>query len=130
MDMWSPPRLLEIPHDPNYRFRWVAEMVNGEQTSNNVQYAIRMGFERVKREDLPEGFIVDYDERGDGYARSSGLILMRMPEERAKQVEAYYQRRSAEALADVNARHGIAKDHVISEDGSRRLTGREIANSV
>lgn len=126
MDAWSPANVLETPDDTgDYTHRWIAEFVNGESTSRNVQMALREGYERVRMSELPPDFLVDED-KGDGYARTGGLILMRLPKAFAKQRQEYYQKRSAQAALSADMLQGVAGNDAVSEDrGSRVLEGRE-----
>ena len=127
MDAWSPASALDMPESHgDYRFRWIAEYVNGVHTPRNVQSAIREGYERVRTSELPEDFIVDEDVKGDGYARTGGLILMRLPETFAKQRQDYYLSRSKDALAGANTLQGIAGKNAVYEDrGTRTLSGAD-----
>ena len=126
MQQWAPSSVLEVPQsDGEYRFRWIAEYVNGQAMSRNVSSALREGYERVTTTELPEDFIVDED-KGDGFARVGGLILMKLPEAFAKQREAHYLKRSAEAVHGANALQGIAGANAVHEDrGTRTLSGSE-----
>jgi len=127
MDAWSPASALDMPiSSGDHRYRWIAEYVNGVHTPRNVQSAIREGYERVRMSELPEDFIVDEDVKGDGYARTGGLILMRLPEAFALQRQAYYVGRSKEALEGANVLQGIAGKNAVYEDrGTRTLSGAD-----
>jgi hypothetical protein len=127
MDAWSPASALEMPTiGGDYRLRWIAEYVNGTHTPRNVQSAIREGYERVRISELPEDFIVDEDLKGDGYARTGGLILMRLPEAFARQRDQYYANRSKSALEGANELQGIAGRNSVYEDrGTRTLSGAD-----
>lgn len=124
MDRWSPANVLETPsHTGEYRFRWIAEYVNGTHVPRNVQMALREGYERVRISELPEDFLVDED-RGDGYARTGGLILMRLPEAFARQRQEHYLKKSKAAVAGANELQGIAGRDAVEEDrGTRTLDG-------
>lgn len=126
MDHWSPSNVLEVPKSSGeYRFRWIAEYVNGQHMSRNVSSALREGYQRVNISELPEDFVVDEDT-GDGFARVGGLILMRLPEEFAKQREEYYSNRSAESVRGANVLQGVAGNAAVAEDrGTRTLSGAE-----
>lgn len=132
MQTWSPATALETPPPKGgYVFRWIAEYVNGAHIPRNVQMALREGYERVGIAELPDDFIVDEDTKGDGYARTGGLILMRMPEDFARQRMAYYRRRSGEALQAANELQGVAGKNAVYEDrGSRTLTGADGAAAL
>jgi hypothetical protein len=124
MDFYAPPNQLEVPQAEGFVYRWVAEYVNGAQTPRNVQMRIREGYQRVRIDELPEDFIVDEDIKGDGVARTGGLILMRMPKPRHDARSEYYRKRSSERLHAVNEIQGIAGRNAVEEDrGTGALTG-------
>jgi len=131
MDRWSPANVLETPPAVGeWRFRWVAEYVNGTHTPRNVQMALREGYERVTIDALPEDFLVDED-RGDGYARTGGLILMRLPEAFAQQRQQHYLKRSQNAVQGANELQGLAGRDAVSEDrGTRSLQGAEAGQAL
>lgn len=132
LDNWSPASVLATPPSTGeWRYRWIAEFVNGAYLSNNVQSALREGYVRVRIDDLPEEFVVDEDTRGDGYARQGGLILMRFPQKFARQRQEYYARRSRDAIQSANQLQGVAgKDAVYEDRGNRSVTGREAAQAL
>lgn len=127
MDRWSPANTLEMPKiDGEYTLRWIAEYVNGIHTPRNVQTALREGYQRVAISEFTEDFIVDEDIHGDGYARTGGLILMKIPTEFAEQRKAYYRDRSADGLKGANVLQGVAGQNAVHEDrGTRTLSGAE-----
>lgn len=129
MDRWSPPHMLETPpSDGEYDYRWIREYVNGQPDARNVQMRLREGFVRVNIAELPESFLgaVEEDVKGDGFARTGGLILMRLPTKFADQRRAYYRKRSNEAAYAADALQGVAGANAVQEDrGSRSLEGGE-----
>lgn len=132
LDHWAPSNTLQVPPNTGeYRYRWIAEYVNGQHMPRNVSSALREGYQRVMISELPEDFIVDEDERGDGFARTGGLILMRLPETFAKQREAYYLKRSGEALKGANLLQGVAGRNAVYEDrGTRTLSGADASAAI
>jgi hypothetical protein len=124
MDRWSPANVLETPPNTNeYRYRWVAEYVNGAHIPRNVQMALREGYVRVGISELPEDFLVDED-KGDGAARTGGLMLMRLPEAFAQQREQHYLKKSQSAVNGANELQGVAGNNSVTEDrGTRTLDG-------
>lgn len=136
IDRWSPATALETPPPTGgFSYRWIAESVNGEMTPRNVQMAIREGYIRVTINELMENhpdFVacVEEDVRGDGMARTGGLILMRMPEEFAKQRRAHYRNQSREASRAANTLQGIASADQVVEDRSRQLVGAQQARNA
>lgn len=134
IDQWSPSTALETPPPTGgYRYRWIAEAVNGEATTRSVQQAIREKYSRVTLTELHENhpdFIVDEDLRGDGFARTGGLILMKIPEEIARQREMYYLNRSREGYKAANTLQGINQRDQVVVDNSRTLEGAQAARRV
>jgi len=128
---WSPATALETPPKKDgFTYRWIAEYVNGVHTPRNVQMAIREKYSRVRIEHLPDDFIVDEDSRGDGNARTGGLLLMIIPDEVAAARKNFYRKRSREGAAAANTLQGIKTEDSVINDSSRRLTGTEIARSA
>jgi hypothetical protein len=127
IDQWSPANTLETPDDGEYHYRWIAEMVNGHPTPNNVQRRLREKWIRVRREDLPEDFVVNEESAdGDGYARRDGQILMRIPKAMKAQRDAFYLQQSQARAEAVDTLQGIAGRDAIREDrGTRVLEGAE-----
>lgn len=131
MDYYAPPNQLRTPDDPEYHFLWIAEHVNGQHMPRNVQMRLQEGYIRVRMDELPEDFMVDEDVKGDGYARTGGLILMRLPVSRKLQRDAYYARKSKERANSVDELQGIAGRNAVREDrGSRSLTGAEAGRAL
>ena len=132
MQSWAPSSQLELPpNDEQYVFRWVAEYVNGNLMTNRLTKAKREGWQFVLIDDLPEGFVVDEDIKGDGIARVGGLIMARLPRKFAEQRRAHYARRSAEALDGANQLQGIAGKNAVKEDrGTRSLDGPAAGNAL
>lgn len=131
IDAYSPPAQMDVPSSDEYAYRWVAEYVNGTRTSANIQRRIREGYERVHAAELPDGFIVDEDEFGDGFARHSGLILMRIPFSAKQKRDEYYRRRSVDAARGADELQGVRGLPTVREDrGSRVLTGRDAQSAL
>lgn len=132
LDYYAPPNTLETPKDPEHIYRWVAEYVNGQQLPHNsVQHRIREGYERVRIENLPEDFIVDEDLRGDGFARTGGLILMRVHHRRHEARRQYFRNRSLQSLEHADELQGVAGRNAVREDrGTRSLTGSDAGRAI
>lgn len=134
IEQWSPATALETPPPTGgYRYRWIAETINNEPNTRNVQMAIREKYVRVTIDELFENhpdFIVDEDTRGDGYARSGGLLLMKVQEEIARQREQFYLKRSREGANAANTLQGIKASDAVVDDRSRRLEGAQAARGV
>jgi hypothetical protein len=132
LDTWAPPSMLTLPPNDDYWvYRWVSEYVNGSFMTQRLNAAKRDGYEFVRIDELPEGFIVDEDMKGDGIARVGGLIMARMPRRKAELRKAYYERRSAEMLSGANQLQGIAgKDSFEENRGTRALDGRAAGEAL
>lgn len=132
MDDWAPPSALLLPqNDEYYVYRWLAEYVNGQYLPQRLTAARREGYEFVRIDELPEGFLVDEDMKGDGLARMGGLIMAKLPRRKAEQRKAYYSRRSQEALSGANELQGIAGKNAFAEDrGTRSLDGRAAGDAL
>jgi hypothetical protein len=131
MDFYAPPQQLEVPKSDQYDYRWVAEFVMGGQTPRSVQIRIREGYERVRLDTLPEDFIVDEDERQDGFARTGGLILMRIDKRRRNARTKYYRTRSAARLEAADELQGIAGRNAVREDrGTQTLSGADAGRAL
>lgn len=91
---YQPASVLPEPkQDPDYVFRWVATHVMGVLDPTNASTRFRDGWEPVKATDHPELMV---SANKDGNVEIGGLMLCRMPRERAKARDEYY-RRQAEA---------------------------------
>lgn len=132
MKNWAPSSQLELPeNDQHFVYRWVSEYVNGSLMTNRLTKAKREGWEFVRVDELPEGFIVDEDTKGDGLARVGGLIMARLPRQFADQRRRYYAKRSAEALNGANTLQGIAGSNMVEEDrGTRSLDGSAAGDAL
>jgi hypothetical protein len=132
IDQWSPAHQLETPRDPRFEFRWMAEYVNGGALPRNIHMRMREGWERVRITELPEDFLLyDVDDRGDGFARYGGLLLMRLAVELYWQRQAYYRGRSADRLRSANQLQGVAGRDAVEEDrGTRTLMGEDSARAL
>ena len=90
---WAPPSALDAPEPPaGYVHRWVRTEVRGYDDTKNASARLREGWEPVRADEYPD---FQYPSIGDGKYEGvigvGGLVLARIPEELAKQREAYYQ---------------------------------------
>jgi len=90
--VWTPPSSLDAPPAPDgYRHRWIRAETVGQDDSKNMSGKLRSGWELVRADEYSD---VDYptvsDGRYAGVIGVGGLVLARIPEELAKQREAYY----------------------------------------
>jgi hypothetical protein len=96
--VWAPPSSLDAPPAPDgYRHRWIRAESMGQDDTRNMSGKIRSGWDLVRGDEYPEH---DYPTVNDGkYAGVigvGGLVLARIPEELAKQREAYYAQLNAD----------------------------------
>ena len=96
--VWTPPSSLDAPPAPDgYRHRWIRAESMGQDDTRNMSGKIRSGWDLVRGDEYPD---YDYPTVNDGkYAGVigvGGLVLARIPEELAKQREAYYAQMNAD----------------------------------
>ena len=96
--VWAPPSSLDAPPAPDgYRHRWIRAESMGQDDTRNMSGKIRSGWDLVRGDEYPD---YDYPTVNDGkYAGvigGGGLVLARIPEELAKQREAYYSQMNAD----------------------------------
>jgi hypothetical protein len=102
--VWTPPSSLDAPPAPEgYRHRWIRAETLGFNDTKNVAASLREGYELVRADEYPE---TDYPTSNDGkYAgviQVGGLLLARIPEEIALQIEAYYDRQTQDKEEAIN----------------------------
>ena len=96
--VWAPPSSLDAPPAPDgYRHRWIRAESMCQDETRNMSGKIRSGWDLVRGDEYPD---YDYPTVNDGkYAGVigvGGLVLARIPEELAKQREAYYAQMNAD----------------------------------
>lgn len=118
-DEFTPPDLLPTPNpEPGYVFRWIATHNLGEAQSTNVSRKLRTGWEPVKAEDHPELYVGQ-----TGNVEISGLMLCKMPEEKAKARNEYYSNLAARQMESVD-------NSYMQQNDSRMPKFRKIRSSV
>ena len=90
--VWTPPSSLDSPPAPDgYRHRWIRAESMGFDDTKNMSGKMRSGWDLVRSDEYPDS---NYPSVNDGkYAGVigvGGLVLARIPEELAKQREAYF----------------------------------------
>jgi len=97
--VWTPPSSLDAPKAPDgYRHRWIRVETMGFDDTKNVQGKLRSGWELVRADEYPGNeYPVINEGKYKGMIGVGGLVLARMPEEIAKQRDAYYQKMTREA---------------------------------
>jgi hypothetical protein len=95
---WTPPSTLDAPPAPaGYRHRWIRAELLGQDDSRNVASRLREGFEFVRADEYPEqNFPTEDKGKYAGIIGVGGLVLARIPEEIARQREAYFAKQTKE----------------------------------
>ena len=96
--VWTPPSSLDAPPAPDgYRHRWIRAESMGQDDSRNMSGKIRSGWDLVRSDEYPDEYYPTVAEgKHAGVIGVGGLLLARIPEELAKQREAYYQQMNAD----------------------------------
>jgi hypothetical protein len=106
VESWVPPDVLPMPDDrPGWTHRYIRVAILGEADARNVSLRFREGWEPVQITDYPELKVMcDPDGRfaRNGHVEIGGLVLCRMPVERAKAREKYYQELAARQIESVD----------------------------
>ena len=94
--VWTPPSSLDAPPAPDgYRHRWIRAESMGFDDTKNMSGKIRSGWELVRSDEYPDMNYPTVDEgRYAGVIGVGGLVLARIPEELAKQREAYFKQKT------------------------------------
>ena len=99
--VYVPPTALPDPTpEPGYVYRWVATHVLGQAEPTNVSRKFRDGWEPVKAVDHPELMIVGSEKTGN--VEIGGLMLCKMPIERAKARDEYYDQQAQNQMESVD----------------------------
>ena len=102
--VWAPPSSLDAPPAPDgYRHRWIRAETQGFDDSKNMSGKIRSGWELVRADEYP-GSVYPTHDKGQhaGVIGVGGLLLARIPEEIALQIEAYYDRQTKDKDEAIN----------------------------
>jgi len=100
MSNYTPPSMLPFPDpEPGYVFRYIATHVLGQSDPSNVSKRFREGWEPCKAVDYPE-LVLNGDANGN--VEVGGLMLCKMPAERAKQRDDWYARQNAAQMESVD----------------------------
>ena len=102
--IWTPPNSLDAPPAPEgYRHQWIRAESMGYQDTKNVAASLREGYELVRADEYPDqDFPQMTDGRYAGIIGVGGLLLARIPEEIAAQIEAYYNKKTQEKDEAIN----------------------------
>ena len=90
--VWTPPSSLDAPPAPDgYRHRWIRAESMGFDDTKNMSGKVRSGWDLVRADEYPDHDYPSVNEgRYAGVIGVGGLVLARIPEELAKQREAYF----------------------------------------
>ena len=96
--VWTPPSSLDAPPAPDgYRHRWIRAESMGQDDTRNMSGKIRSGWDLVRSDEYPdEDYPTVAEGKHAGVIGVGGLVLARIPEEIAKQREAYYSQMNAD----------------------------------
>lgn len=99
-EVYVPPSALPDPTPQDgWAFRWVATHVLGNAEHRNVSMRMREGWVPVKAEDHPE-MVSMHSEKGN--VESGGLMLCKMPVEKVKAREAYFNGMASSQMQSVD----------------------------
>ena len=94
--VWSPPSSLDAPPAPDgFKHRWLRAESMGFDDSSNMSAKLRTGYELVRADEYPDSQYPEMTEgRYAGVIGVGGLLLARIPEEIALQIDAYYKKQN------------------------------------
>ena len=94
--VWTPPNSLDAPPAPTgYRHQWLRSEILGQMDTKNIASSLREGWELVRADEYPEETWPTMNEgRYAGGIGQGGLVLARIPEEIALQIDAYYKKQN------------------------------------
>ena len=94
--VWSPPNSLDAPPAPTgYRHQWIRAEILGSQDTKNIASSLREGWELVRADEYPDSqYPSETEGRYAGVIGVGGLLLARIPEEIALQIDAYYKKQN------------------------------------
>ena len=94
--VWTPPNSLDAPPAPTgYRHQWIRAEILGQSDAKNIASSLREGWELVRADEYPESnYPTMHEGRYAGMIGVGGLLLARIPEEIALQIDAYYKKQN------------------------------------
>ena len=94
--VWTPPNSLDAPPAPTgYRHQWLRAEILGMQDSKNIASSLREGFELVRADEYPEqNWPTESEGKYAGIIGQGGLVLARIAEEIALQIDEYYKKQN------------------------------------
>ena len=102
--VWTPPTSLDAPPAPKgYRHQWIRAEILGHQDTSNIARNLREGYELVRADEYPDQDFPSMNEgRYAGMIGVGGLLLARIPEEIALQIDEYYAKQTQNKEEAVN----------------------------
>ena len=102
--VWTPPTSLDAPPAPKgFRHQWIRAEILGHQDTSNVARSLREGYELVRADAYPDQDFPSMSEgRYAGMIGNGGLLLARIPEEIALQIDEYYAKQTQNKEEAVN----------------------------
>lgn len=99
--VYTPSSTLPDPTpEPGYTFRWIATHILGQSDPTNVSRKLRDGYEPVKAADHPEMMVVGNEKTGN--IEIGGLMLCKIPSERAAAMAEYYNGQAQNQMDSVD----------------------------
>ena len=94
--VWTPPNSLDAPPAPTgFRHQWIRAEILGQSDAKNVASSLREGWELVRGDEYPDSQYPTMQEgRYAGVIGVGGLLLARIPEEIALQIDEYYKKQT------------------------------------
>ena len=102
--VWTPPTSLDAPPAPKgFRHQWIRAEILGHQDTSNVARSLREGYELVRADAYPDQDFPSMSEgRYAGMIGVGGLLLARIPEEIALQIDEYYEKQTQNKEEAIN----------------------------
>ena len=103
--VWTPPNSLDAPPAPTgYRHQWIRSEILGTSDAKNVASSLREGWELVRADEYPDTQYPEITEgKYVGVIGVGGLLLARIPEEIALQIEEYYKKQTQDKEEAINS---------------------------
>ena len=124
--VWTPPSSLDAPPAPDgYKHRWLRAESMGFDDTSNMSAKLRSGYELVRADQYPDSDFPSMSEgRYAGVIGVGGLLLARIPEEIALQIDKYYesQNKSKEEAVDTNLMKEQHPSMRFSKENDTRVT--------
>ena len=94
--VWTPPNSLDAPSAPTgFRHQWIRAEILGQSDAKNVASSLREGWELVRGDEYPDSqYPTMHEGRYAGVIGVGGLLLARIPEEIALQIDEYYKKQT------------------------------------